>query len=256
MTAVVAGVFQARIPGTRARACDSRAFFLRLRRGGGGRAAASGHAVPEAGAAGLGLCQGRARALRRACGGERARRAPGCFSALARPRAGHFRDGVAVVGGFQPLAAGHVRPAEEIEMGVDRRTLVRAIDANGTKNPPPNRAVEQRLKEENSLDAELYRWALGRMRSTIEAWKNEGVPKKEFQKNRVPRAALKKPPSPPQVSRKRNRPSTKPRPPLAVPNTAPDTPKAPFRKPQRVIGRHRNHRRSRSRIGVLRTARR
>jgi hypothetical protein len=121
----------------------------------------------------------------------------------------------------------------EIEMGVDRRTLVRAIDANGTKNPPPNRAVEQRLKEENSLDAELYRWALERMRSTIEAWKNEGVPKKEFQKNRVPRAALKKPPSPPQVSRKRNRPSTKPRPPLAVPNTAPDTPKAPFRKPQR-----------------------
>ena len=47
----------------------------------------------------------------------------------------------------------------EIEMGVDRRTLVRAVDANGTKNPPPNRAVEQRIKEENSLDTELYAWA-------------------------------------------------------------------------------------------------
>ena len=141
----------------------------------------------------------------------------------------------------------------EIEMGVDRRTLVRAIDANGTKNPPPNRAVEQRLKEENSLDAELYRWALERMRSTIEAWKNEGVPKKEFQKNRVPRAALKS-----RQARPKCRGSAIGRPPnpghrWPCPTPRPTRPRRPFASLSGVrIGRHRNHRRSRSRISAAR----
>ena len=70
----------------------------------------------------------------------------------------------------QWLQATFELPAE-IEMGVDRRTLIRAIDSNGTKNPPPTKAVEDRIKLENQMDMKLYRWAVDRMRSTIEVWK-------------------------------------------------------------------------------------